>query len=58
MSSRIFRALNRRLDAAFENMESAWEAYKDAKEDAALRRKYCRALRRADTLHQLLKTIP
>lgn len=58
MRSRVTRALNRRLDAVFIEMEAAWDAYKDAKENLELRRRYCRSLRRADRLHQLLKTIP
>ena len=50
-------ALNRRLDAVFEEMEISWAIYQVDKSNPAKLRRYVRALRRAATLHELLKSM-
>lgn len=53
---RILITLNRRLDAAFIQMEGLWLAYKDDRTPENFNR-YLRSLRRCRTLHSTIKTL-
>ena len=56
MSTKILITLNRRLDSAFQEMETAWKIYKADRADREAYHRYLRTLKRADTLHQLTKS--
>ena len=51
----FLRVLNRRLDAAFEEMEMAWAIYQQDRRDDAKLNRYVRALRRSNKLWNLIK---
>ena len=55
MNPSILMVLNRRLDAAFQDMEIAWAVYQQDRRDDAKLNRYVRTLRRSNKLWSLIK---